>query len=92
VDGAGRVESRRRRVHNNLATALARSGRIAEAVPQYEKALELNPQYHAIHGSLGEALVSVGRPDEAIAQFGKALEAYPESASLHNESWRERWR
>lgn len=73
------------RVHNNLATALARAGKFAEAIPQYEQALELNPQFHAIHRSLGEALTSVGRPDEAILQFEKALEAYPESADLHND-------
>ena len=27
------------RVHNNLATALARVGKFAEAIPQYERAL-----------------------------------------------------
>ncbi len=57
---------------------------MAEAIPEYEKALELNPQYHAIHNSLGLALMGIGRPDEAIPHFEKALEAYPESADLHN--------
>ena len=33
------------RIQNNLGAALARSGRYAEAIPEYEKALVLNPQY-----------------------------------------------
>jgi protein O-mannosyl-transferase len=60
------------------------TGRYDEAIAEYQKALELNPQYHTIYNNLGKALQASGRPDEAIASFDKGLEYYPESAELHN--------
>jgi tetratricopeptide (TPR) repeat protein len=71
-------------VQNNLGSALAWIGRFEEAIPHYEKGLELNPQYHAIHNNLGLAFAATGHPEEAISQFRTGLEFYPESADLHN--------
>jgi len=91
MERAGRLESRRCRIHNNLGTSLARIGRFAEAIPQYERALGLNPQYYAIHNSLGVALIATGQPDEAIAHFQKALEVYPRRricTTISGERWR----
>jgi tetratricopeptide (TPR) repeat protein len=72
------------RIQNNMGASLARAGRFEDAIPYYQKGLELNPQYNAIHNNLGRALFSVGRLDEAIHQFEKGLEAYPDSAELYN--------
>src|SRR3972149_3559607 len=43
-------------VHNNLGNALAKVGRLKEAVENYEQALELKSNYHEAHNNLGVAL------------------------------------
>ena len=71
-------------LQNNLAVALARAGRFEEAIPHYQKGLEINPQYYSIHNNLGMALFSTGRVDDAIREYEKGLEIYPDMAELHN--------
>ena len=44
---------------------------------QYQKALEINPNYMEAHSNLGVALFQKGQLDEAIAQYQKALEINP---------------
>ena len=41
---------------------------------EYQKALEINPNYAEAHYNLGNALIQKGQVDEAIAEFQKALE------------------
>ncbi|MGA2351331.1 MAG: tetratricopeptide repeat protein [Terracidiphilus sp.] len=72
------------RIQNNMGASLARAGRFKEAIPYYQKGLELNPQFNAIHNNLGRALFAVGRLDEAIDQYKMGLEVYSNSAELHN--------
>ena len=43
---------------NNLGIILARSGRIEEAIAQFQKALEANPTSGEIRNNLGAALAS----------------------------------
>ena len=66
--------------HNGLGLALAKSGRVNEAVAHYRKALEIKPDYAEAHNNLGMALTSLGRNDEAIAHYRKALEIKPDYA------------
>ena len=66
--------SRNAVAHNNLGIALADRGRIDEAIEQYRKALDINPDYVEAHNNLGIALASCGRIDEAIEHYRKALE------------------
>jgi len=49
---AAQVAPNRAGVHNNLANALARAGRLQEAVSSYEEALRLNPQLTAARENL----------------------------------------
>jgi tetratricopeptide (TPR) repeat protein len=64
----------------SLGVALFEKGQLDDAVAQYEKALEINPNYVAAHYNLGNALFRKGQLDEAIAQFQKALEISPKNA------------
>ena len=59
--------------HNNLGTVLARSGRLAQAVPHFEEALRLEPDNFLAHNNLGVALMVQGRLAEAIAHYQKAI-------------------
>jgi len=70
--------------HNNLAEALANSGRAAEAVPHLEQALRLRPDFPEAENNLGDDLRRLGRPREAIPHFARALKLQPAYAEAHN--------
>ncbi len=69
--------------HNNLGDALLQKGSVDKAITQYQKALEINPDYVEAHYNLGDALLQKGNVDEAIAHFQKALEIKPDFAEAH---------
>jgi pentatricopeptide repeat protein len=64
--------------------ALARSGRLEEAITHFRQAMEANPNSAEIHNNLARALAKTGRIEEAIALFQRMLETNPNSAELHN--------
>ncbi len=70
--------------YNNLGLSFFRKGQLDEAVAQFQKALEINPNDAEAHINLGNALFRKGQPDEAIAQFQKALEINPSDAEAHS--------
>jgi tetratricopeptide (TPR) repeat protein len=51
-----------------------------EAIVQYQKALEIKPDFEEGHINLGNALLQKGSVDEAIVQYQKALEIKPDYA------------
>ena len=51
--------------------------RYEEAISEYEKALELEPQHPAIHRNLGLVLIRLGRYDEAIVHLQTVLRQVP---------------
>jgi tetratricopeptide (TPR) repeat protein len=53
----------------NLAAALVTSGRSAEAIDAFEKAVGLNPTEAALRWSLGAALLESGRPEQALGML-----------------------
>jgi tetratricopeptide (TPR) repeat protein len=57
---------------------------VDEAIAQYQKALQINPDHAQAHYNLGIALLEKDRVDEAIVQYQKALETDPDSAQTHN--------
>ena len=63
--------------HFAAGATLQKAGRPADAITQYERALELNPRYAEAHQNLGVALDAQGRNAEATAHYQKALELDP---------------
>src|SRR5208282_4923174 len=69
--------------HNDLGFAFSKEGELAEAIAEYQKALDINPYYTDAHNNLGNALLRNGQLDDAIAQYQKALEINPNYAPGH---------
>src|SRR5271166_6066450 len=69
--------------HCNLGLALFQKGQVDDAIAQYEKALEIYPNYVAAHYNLGNALLQKGQLDAALAQYEKAVEIDPNDAAAH---------
>jgi Flp pilus assembly protein TadD len=66
--------------HNNLGLALARKGRLSEAMAQFAQALQIKADDAEAHNNLGLALFQTGRPSEATKQYEQALQINPDYA------------
>ncbi len=64
-------------VHGNYGCALQDQGQLDAAIEQFNKALQLKPDYTGPLNNLGMALRSQGKIDEAIAQWQKVLKLEP---------------
>ena len=53
--------------HNNLGVALARQGKLSEAIGHFEEALRLNPDFDQARNNLHVALQEAARSDRASA-------------------------
>jgi tetratricopeptide (TPR) repeat protein len=73
------------RAHNNLGSALAERGLLAEAIAEYQKALEIKPEDVGVQNNLGSALADRGQFDEAINHYRKGLQIKPDDAEAHNK-------
>jgi protein O-mannosyl-transferase len=71
-------------VHNNLGDALMHTGRVSEAIEQFEQALKIKPDFAKAHYNLGTALMQTGRVAEAIEQYEQALKIEPDHPYAHN--------
>ena len=69
--------------HCNLGLALFQQGQVDDAIAQYQKAVEIYPNYVAAHYNLGNALLQKGQLDTALAQYEKAVEIDPNDAAAH---------
>ena len=67
----------------NLAQAYVDAGRHAEAVPEFEAALDLLTSTAPVHNNLGNSLMALGRLPAAKAQFEAALQRDPRYAKAH---------
>ncbi len=70
--------------YNNLGTALLKTGRVDEAITQFNRALEIQPDYAVAHNNLGNALLRLGRTADSYAHLEKALEFDPSNVEAHN--------
>jgi len=68
----------------NTAADLSEKHRYTEAVPEWRKAIELNPDDPRAHNNLGLALVETNKPEEALVEYQKSLQLNDQSSSAHN--------
>jgi protein O-mannosyl-transferase len=76
--------------YNNLGFMLMEKGQLLEAMADFNKSLEINPNFNEPHNNLGDALIRVGQTNEAVIHFKRAVELDPESsASYYNlgDAW-----
>ena len=66
-----------------LGLVLDLTGRRTEAIAEYRRALDRNPDHPATLNNLAVALASQGRMDEATRQFERLVTVDPESADAH---------
>jgi len=67
----------------SLAIALFSAGRMAEAIPHYERALKMKPDATDTLNDAGVALLSVGRKKEGIAHLQHASRLEPDVPQYH---------
>jgi len=70
--------------YNNLGNMLVLQGKTAEAIAQFQRAIEIKPDYAEAHYNLAIVLDRQGKPGEAIDHYRKALEINPDFVAAHN--------
>lgn len=66
-----------------LGVQLTNEGKYDEALVEFNKALEKDPEQPAIHAAIGNAYSKAGKNEEALAAFQKALALNPNDPDLH---------
>ena len=67
----------------NLGNALQALNRLDEAAAQYERAIELRPDYEIAHFNMGKIHLSRRQWDAAVAHYDRAILANPRRAESH---------
>ena len=70
--------------HWSIGNVLVSQGRAQDAVPHFEEALRVRPDFIGARNNLGYALASVGRYDEAIAYYREAIDTLPTYVEARN--------
>jgi len=66
--------------HNGLGYVLARQGRTDEAVAEFRKAIDANPQFTPAYNNVAEALAGQGKLEEAASYYKRSLAQKPSAA------------
>ena len=67
--------------HNNLGSVWWRSGRVDDAIREYQAALKVRPESPVARNNLGSAFLKQGKVAEAIQEFQRVLSRDPQSIS-----------
>ena len=76
-----RARSQVPRAHNTLGVALYRNNQFDEAIPEFRKAIDLDPKSAEAHDNLGNALLATNQLEKAIGEYRKAVELDPKLMS-----------
>jgi len=69
---------------NDLGTAIGQLGNFSEAIGYYQKAIELQPNYHLAHLNLGVALQKTGKIDAAKKEIETAIQLKSDNPEAYN--------
>ncbi|MFB2833856.1 tetratricopeptide repeat protein [Floridanema evergladense] len=69
---------------NDLGTAIGKLGNFEEAINYYQKAIELQPNYHLAHLNLGVSLRKIGKLDAAKEELQKVIKLRANDAEAYN--------
>jgi len=69
---------------NNYGAELVKQGRLPEAIAEFQRAVELDPNYVAAQRNLGYAYDRQGKVEEAVTAYRKAIELEPGDAVTRN--------
>jgi len=69
---------------NNFGADLLKQGRLDEAIAEFERAVQADPDYAAAYFNLAYAYERRDRSDDAIAQYKKALQLDPKNVLGQN--------
>jgi len=64
--------------YNNLGAALAKEGKLDEAIRQYQESIRLSPEAFKFRNNLGAAFDKQSKWDEAIRQYQEAVRLEPD--------------
>lgn len=69
--------------HNNLGDLYARRGQFEKAIDEFQKAINLMPNYGDAYHNIANIYVQTGKMDQAIASYQKALQFNPNLWQSH---------
>ncbi len=68
----------------DVAAALVNKGQYAAAIPEWQRALDMQPDDAGAHFNFGETLMRAGRIEDGIAQLQESIRLNPQFAEAHN--------
>ena len=69
--------------HNNLGTALEKSGQHDKAIAHYQEAIRIDPGRSLPYRNLGNIFLEMKDPDKAIIYYRKAIAINPDQPEVH---------
>jgi Flp pilus assembly protein TadD len=86
VAGSAVAQSRPREAvnRNNFGSELVKQGRLAEALAEFRRAVEVDPSFAAAQANLAFTLTRLERLEEAVSEYEKAIALDPQNPTLHN--------
>jgi len=67
---------------NHLGLVLAQRGQVEQAIPYFQRAVEIDPHYADAYNNLGTVYIFGGQTAQALLSFQKAAELEPNIASI----------
>jgi tetratricopeptide (TPR) repeat protein len=72
------------KLYDNMGDALCAAGRDNEAIPYFQRAVELEPRYAGAYSNLGNVYFKQAKYEDAFALYKKAVEIKPDFALGYN--------